>query len=97
MPGSVSGGEVSSQLHPEAVREVDAPWTGMKASARAWEPNSSLNELRLSFQVIAEAPRANPPGSGGRARDVEVRRLLMERFFSAIPKPLHAVHGIRAG
>ncbi len=76
--------KVRLELHPEAVREVDAAvdwYEGQRAGLGA----EFFTELRRSLQVIAEAPRANPSWSGGRARDVEVRRLLMERFPFALP------------
>ncbi len=72
------------ELHPEAVREVDAAvdwYEGQRAGLGA----EFFAELRRSLQVIAEAPRANPPWSGGRARDVEVRRLLVDRFPFMLP------------
>lgn len=76
--------KVRLELHPEAAREVEAAvdwYEGQRAGLGA----EFFAELRRSLQVIAEAPRANPPGSGGRARGVEVRRLLMDRFPFALP------------
>jgi toxin ParE1/3/4 len=76
--------KVRLELHPEAVREVDAAvdwYEGLRAGLGA----AFFAELRRSFQVIAENPRACPPWSGGGARDLVVRRLLMERFPFALP------------
>ncbi|MFY0580920.1 type II toxin-antitoxin system RelE/ParE family toxin [Cystobacter fuscus] len=76
--------KVRLELHPEAVREVEATvdwYEGQRAGLGA----EFFTELRRSLQVIAKAPRANPPWSGGRARDMEVRRFLMERFPFALP------------
>jgi toxin ParE1/3/4 len=76
--------KVRLELHPEAAREVEAAvewYEGQRTGLGA----EFFAEFRRSLQVIAEAPRANPPWSGGRARDLEVRRLLMERFPFALP------------
>jgi toxin ParE1/3/4 len=76
--------KVRLELHPEAVREVDAAvdwYEGQRAGLGA----EFFTELRWNLQVIAEAPRATPPWFGGQARDLELRRLLMERFPFALP------------
>jgi hypothetical protein len=76
--------KVRLELHPEAVHEVDAAvdwYEGQCAGLGA----EFFTELRRSLRVIAENPRVSSPWPGGRARDLKVRRFLMERFPFALP------------
>lgn len=76
--------KVRIELHPEAVREVEAA-VDWYEDQRAGLGAEFFAELRLSLGVIAESPRACPPWSDGQARDLEMRRLLMARFPFALP------------
>ncbi|QRK09347.1 hypothetical protein JQX13_04145 [Archangium violaceum] len=59
--------KIRLELHPEAVREVDAAVDWSKASARAWEPNSfSLRPMMVversrlptsAFQTSMASPK----------------------------------------
>lgn len=40
--------KVRLELHPEAVREVDAAVDWYAGQSAAWEPNSSLNSAGVS-------------------------------------------------
>ncbi len=76
--------KVRLELHPEAVREVDAA-VDWYEKQRTGLGSEFFAELRRGLQVIAEAPRATPPWTGGQAMDLEVRRFLMGRFPFALP------------
>jgi plasmid stabilization system protein ParE len=75
---------VHLELHPGAVQEVDAiiDWY---EEQRAGLGAEFLAQLRRDLQVITENPRTSPPWPGARAKALDVRRLIMERFPFALP------------
>jgi toxin ParE1/3/4 len=72
------------ELHPEAAREVEAivDWYD---SQRAGLGAEFFAQLRRDLQHLRENPRMSPPWPGGRARTLDVRRFIMERFPFALP------------
>jgi toxin ParE1/3/4 len=75
---------VHLELHPEAAREVDAiiDWYEEQRSGLGTE---FFAQLRRDLQNITENPRMGPPWPGARARALDVRRFIMERFPFALP------------
>jgi toxin ParE1/3/4 len=75
---------VRLELHPEAAREVDVivDWYD---GQRAGLGTEFFSQLRRDLQSIVANPRMSPPWPGARARTLNVRRFVMERFPFALP------------
>lgn len=72
------------EFHPEAAREVEAivDWYD---DQRAGLGARFFAQLQHDLQLIRENPRVSPLWPGARARALDVRRFLMERFPFALP------------